>query len=253
MAGARWSTAPTRPARRDDEVLLVFVRELGPLLGGSEAFGGLGGDLPTEPERALDGDALEAEGLVGEDLDLLAFGEVGVEAGDLGDLVGCDLLSLVAEGLAHLHPLVAGVDELDLAPALGALAVGEHPEVGGDAGVVEELVRQGDDGFEPVVLDDPAADLGLAGAGSPREERRAVEDDGEAAPAFFGRLHLGEHVLEEEEAAVVDPGQPGPEAPGEAPGLVLGADGRLRPSSTPRRRADWRACSRSAPPCGRRR
>ena len=47
------------------------------------------------------------------------------------------------------------------------LAVGQHPDIGGDAGVVEHVQRQGDDGFEPVVLDDPAADIALALPASP--------------------------------------------------------------------------------------
>jgi hypothetical protein len=70
-------------------------------------------------------------------------------------------------------------------PGVRALPVGDDPEVGGDAGVVEELVGQGDDGFEPVVLDDPAADLGLAGAGRAGEQRRAVEHDGQAGAALL--------------------------------------------------------------------
>ena len=37
-----------------------------------------------------------------------------------------------------------------------------------------------------------------------------------AASALGGGLHLGDHVLEEQEAAVVDPGQAGAEAPVEA-------------------------------------
>ena len=50
---------------------------------------------------------------------------------------------------------------------------------------------------------------------SPGEERRAVEDDGEAAAAFtlLGRLHLRQHVQEEKERSVVDPGRPGPKRP----------------------------------------
>ena len=45
--------------------------------------------------------------------------EVAVEAGDLGDLVVADLLALLAEALAHLGEQLAGIDELDLAAALG--------------------------------------------------------------------------------------------------------------------------------------
>ena len=61
-------------------------------------------------------------------------------------------------------------DELYLPSSLGALPVRDHPDVGRDAGVVEELVRKGDDRIEPVVLDDPSLDLRLARAGRASEQ-----------------------------------------------------------------------------------
>ena len=78
-------------------------------------------DLVAEPQRPLDGDPLEAERLVREDLDPLVLLERAVEAGDLGDLLGADLLALLAEALAHLHEELARVDELHLARAARAL------------------------------------------------------------------------------------------------------------------------------------
>ena len=42
---------------------------------------------------------------------------------------------------------------------------------------------------------------------------------------MFDRLHLGDGVLEEQEAAVVDAGQSGPEPAGKSLRLVLVADG----------------------------
>ena len=74
------------------------------------------------------------------------------------------LVPLVSERLAHLLKELDAVDELHLALACFGLAVGDDPEVGRDPGVVEELVGQSDDGLEPVVLDDPLADLALARA-----------------------------------------------------------------------------------------
>ena len=97
--------------------------------------------LKVELQRALDGDAVEAEGAVVEDLDLRALLEVGIEAGQCVDVAGSQLPALVAEGLAHLAEVGDAVDELDLAAALGGLAVGKQPDVGADAGVVEHLVR----------------------------------------------------------------------------------------------------------------
>ena len=66
------------------------------------------------------------------------------------------------------------------------------------------MLRQGDDGFQPVVFDDPAPDFRLTAARVAGEEGRAVEDDGDSAAAVFGRTHLGEHVLQEQQRAVVD-------------------------------------------------
>ena len=125
------------------------------------------GDLEAELEGAFDGDPPVAEVLVGEDLHLLVLRVLGVvgdvqrlrvQAGDLADLVVGEELALVAEGLAHLGELVAGVEQDHLAGVVGRLAVGQDPEVRGDAGVVEELVGQGDDALQPVVLQDPPAD-----------------------------------------------------------------------------------------------
>src|SRR5690606_4843480 len=125
-----------------------------------------------------------------------------------------DLVPLVSERPPHLAEEVDRVDELDLPPALRALAVGHDPDVGRDPGVVEELVGERDDRLEPVVLEDPAPDLALAAPGIAGEEGRAVEDDRDPAPTLLGRLHLRDHVLEEEERAVVDPREAGAEAAG---------------------------------------
>ena len=85
----------------------------------------------------------------------------------------------------------------------GGLVVPQQPDVGEDAGVVEELVGQHDDGVEPVVLQNPAADFALAGAAVAIGKGRAIEKDGDAAAAFLGRGHLGQHGLQEEERTVI--------------------------------------------------
>ena len=83
------------------------------------------------------------------------------------------------------------------------------------------MLGQGDDGLQPVVFDDPAADFALAAAGVAGEEGRAVEDDGEAAAAVLRGAHLGQHVLEKEERAVVHARRARAEAPAEAKGVAL--------------------------------
>src|SRR5439155_16063685 len=66
-----------------------------------------------------------------------------------------------------------------------------------------------DDGFEPVTLNDPAANIALARSGIAGKQWRAVENNRQAR-AF--RLHLRDHVHDEEQRAVVDARQAGAEA-----------------------------------------
>ena len=164
---------------------------------------------------------------------MLAFGEFAVNAGDLRDLFRVDFVALVAEALAHLAVEIDRIDELHFAFALALLAVGHDPDIGADAGVVEELIGEGDDGFQPIVLNDPAADFAFAGAGIAGEEGRSIEDDADAGAlaVLVGiRLHLGDHVLEEEERPIVDARDAGTEAAVVALALVLLDDGVLSTS-----------------------
>ena len=100
------------------------------------------------------------------------------------------LAILLAQVLAQRLEPLGRVDQLHPALAVRRLAVGDDPDVGGDAGVVEHVQRQCDDGFEPVVLDDPAADIALALAGVAGEQRAAVVDLGDAAAERSAMLHL---------------------------------------------------------------
>ena len=170
-------------------------------------------------DAADDGVALSAVALDGAGR---AVVEAGEQAHDVLLAVERDLAALVAEALAQRAPERRGVDELDAAAPPGPLAVGEHPHVGGDAGVVEELLGQGDERLEQVVLEDPAADLALAAARVAGEERRAVHDDGDPRAALGRRPHVREHVQQEQELAVADARQARPEAAGGA-AVVLGA------------------------------
>jgi hypothetical protein len=71
-------------------------------------------------------------------------------------------VALITERLRLLLELLAGVDEHHAPAMVGGLLVSQQPDVGKDAGVVEKLVGQHDDGVEPVVLQNPAADFALA-------------------------------------------------------------------------------------------
>lgn len=103
------------------------------------------------------------------------------------------------------------------------LAVGQDPDIGGDARVVEQLVGQGDDGLQQVVLDDPLPDVALAASRPAGEKRRPVEHDADPG-AFLVLLHLRDQVLEEQQGAVADAGQPCPEPAPETLLLVLMPD-----------------------------
>ena len=216
------------------EFLVLFgargkVPEAGHLIQHGDTFAGC---LEVQPERAFDGDLVEAEVLVVENLaddqrflhpvhrerPCFPVREPSVYLCNLADMVGvalvgvADAVAFVAETLLHLHPEVAGVNELNLSLALPLLSVREHPDIGGNSGVVEELVRQRDNRLQPVVLNDPAADFRFALTGVAGEQGRAIEDDADATAPLFRGTALIEHVLKEEQRPVVDAWQTGPEA-----------------------------------------
>ena len=124
-----------------------------------------------QAQRALDGDFPVAEGGVGEDLRLLGLLERKEGVADAGDVLVGQFAILLAQVFAQRLESLRGVDELHLAFSMRRLAIAEHPDISGDAGVVEHIERQGNDGLQPVALDDPAADVALALAGVAGEER----------------------------------------------------------------------------------
>ena len=73
------------------------------------------------------------------------------------------------------------------------------------------MFRQGDDRFQPVLLDDPLADVAFPVARVAGEQGRAVEDDCNAAASVLGGSHLVEHVLQKQQGSVVDARQSGSE------------------------------------------
>ncbi len=99
-----------------------------------------------------------------------------MDAGDQADMVKAAVLSIaddiafVAQALAHFVVKLAGIDELDFALATHFLFVGDDPDIGTDSGIVKKLIWHGDDGFQQVVFDDPAADIGFTTTGISGEE-----------------------------------------------------------------------------------
>lgn len=101
-----------------------------------------------------------------------------------------DVHPFVADGLPAGLIALAGINELDPPDMLRGLVLGDEPDVGGDAGVVETVVGKLHDGVQPVVFDQIPANLRLAGTGVPGEQGGAVLDDGHATL----RLQFGQTV-----------------------------------------------------------
>lgn len=147
-----------------------------------------------QPQWPLDSHLPVAEGLVGEDLRLLSLLEFEECVADAPDILLRKLAVLLSQVLSKgLEPL-CGIDQLHPAPAVLWLAIGYNPDVGGNAGVVEHIQRQGDDGLQPIVLNYPAADIALSLACIAGKERRAIMHFSDAAAKQRFVLHLGEHI-----------------------------------------------------------
>src|SRR5262249_39859392 len=94
--------------------------------------------------------------------------------------------------------------------------------------VVEHLLGQSDDSLQPVVLNNPLSDITLARSGATRKQERAAEDDGQARAVFSfvrpHRLEFADHMLEEQEGAVVDSWETGAKAARETKLFVFPLD-----------------------------
>ncbi|MNL67463.1 hypothetical protein D3C87_1920510 [compost metagenome] len=86
---------------------------------------------------------------------------------------------------------------MHLALARGGLVVADDPHISADAGVVEHVGRQADDGLAQIILQHVTPDFALAAAGATGEQGRAVEHNAESAAALGRWAHLGEQVQQE--------------------------------------------------------
>ena len=86
------------------------------------------------------------------------------------------------------------------------LAVAEHPDVGGDAGVVEHVEGKSDNGFQPVVLHDPTPDIALPLPCVAREKGTAVVHLGNAAARWAVVSHFAQHIGQEHHLPVAGAG-----------------------------------------------
>src|SRR5260370_14770125 len=137
-----------------------------------------------------------------------AVREPTVKPYPFGNLGACHVTSLVAEAAfivftAARSPNLPRITKLDFAPSPFFLAVGDDPDVGANAGVVKHLLRQGDNCFEPVVFDDPPANVALARARAAREKGRATKDNCKPRSVLMfrraHRLKLADHLLQKEQ------------------------------------------------------
>ena len=105
------------------------------------------------------------------------------DTGDLepadGDAGAAETLRLEPKATLRLEPRDLRILPQRLTPLMSCtfplrsavFLVGEHPDIGGDAGVVEHVGRQGDDRLQQIGLQNVAADLALAAAGATGKER----------------------------------------------------------------------------------
>ena len=166
-----------------------------------------GRELATQTQRTLHRNGIVAEVVAAEHLALhgavvrrLLIGKRHVALHNLLGVLRRDGAVAVALVLAQFLKRLTGVDELHEAPSSVGFLVGEHPHIGGDARVVEDIVWELDDAVHEVVLDEVAADVALALSGVAREEARAVVNRSDARPLrlVLKRFHLV-HLLEDEE------------------------------------------------------
>jgi hypothetical protein len=106
-----------------------------------------------------------------EDFTLFGLGKVAVDIIYLAYVAGSELFVLITEIFAQLMEDVAGVYQLDFALALRRFSVREYPYIGSDAGVVEHVGWQSDDGFEVIVFEHPATNFAWSATGGTSKER----------------------------------------------------------------------------------
>ena len=121
-----------------------------------------------QAQWTLDSHLIVTKGFVWENLGLLCLNKIQIGITDTTDIISSKFAVFLAEILTERLEPGACINELNLALAMLGLAVGKHPDIGGNAGVVEEVKRQSNDGLQPVVFNEPAPDVafplsGIAG------------------------------------------------------------------------------------------
>ena len=184
------------------------MRKFQEWLGTLECFKSLSREFEREFQRALNADFSIAKILRVENFRELAPSRFTIQhlGIDSCDLFGCllrDFTSFRTKVLSHgaPEPLSTGIDQLHFAASLGVFPVGEEPDIGLNAGIIEKVGGECDDRFNPVVFHHPAADFALTRCSSTCEERRSVHDDANPR-ALLIIAHLRNHMLQEQQLPV---------------------------------------------------
>ena len=172
------------PAEAGKEIVTKLFVKCGANLfvtrGKAQTLYGFDGELTVEPKRALNRYFPVAELFIEENSGFRTLFKIKKGVENSVNIFLREFAVLFAEIFAkRLEPL-GGIDKLKMALTVCRLAVGKHPDVGGDTGVVKEVERKGNNGFDPVVFDEPAADIAFALSGVTSKEGTAVMDFSDA-------------------------------------------------------------------------
>src|SRR3954462_7093474 len=110
------------------------------------------------------------------------------------DVIFREFTALFAEIPAQRSKPLRCVDKLNLALPVLRLPIGQHPDVSGYTGVVEHVRRQRDDGLQPIVGDNPPANVTLALASITCEKGRGVVYLRDAASECCLAVKLRGHI-----------------------------------------------------------
>lgn len=165
--------------------------------------------IDAQAQGAVYLDVVVAKLFVGEDTAFRGFFKVGEQLHDARAVVDGGFAVFLTEIFAQRAFDLRGVDELHLATTARLFAIGDNPNEGADAGVVETLFGHGDDGFEEVVFDEVAAEIAFATASIAGEKARTVVHLDNAG-AEGGVFHTREVVGKKEHLGVAHIGDEAP-------------------------------------------
>lgn len=165
--------------------------------------------MDAQAQGAVYLDVVVTKFFVGEDAAFGSFFKVGEQLHDARAVDGGGFAVFLTEIFAQRTFDLCGVDELHLATTARLFAIGDNPNEGADAGVVETLFGHGDDGFEEVVFDEIAAEVAFATASIAGEKARTIVHLDNAG-AEGGVFHAREVVGEKEHLGVAHIGDEAP-------------------------------------------